>query len=236
MEYAAFVVLGFVSSIISSVFGFGTALVVLAVGSHLLPIKETIALATVLFAASTLTKTLLFRNHIDWKIAGTMAICSLPFSYLGASLLAVVPADALKRLLGAMVLAYLAMNLFKLRPRFKIGTPGLVAGSAAYGFVSGLLGSGNLIKAIIFREMSITKEAFVGAMAATSVLSNFAKLSAYSQSGILTAEMAWPIAGLIVSAVAVALIGRFLLQKISAIHFGYGIQIVLAVAAIGLVI
>ncbi len=236
MEYIAFVVLGFVASIISSVFGLGTALVVLAVGSHVLPVKETIALATVLFAASTLTKTLLFRNHIDWKTAGIMAICSLPFSYLGASLLVVVPADALKRLLGVMVLLYLAMTVFKLQPRFKIGIRGLVAGSAAYGFVSGLLGSGNLIKAIIFREMSITKEAFVGAMAATSVLSNFAKLTAYSQSGILTAEMAWPIAGLIVSAATVALIGRFLLQKISAVQFGNGIQIVLAVAAIGLIV
>jgi len=199
-------------------------------------VKETIALATVLFAASTLTKTLLFRNHIDWKVAGIMAICSLPFSYLGASLLAVVPADALKRLLGVMVLAYLIVTVFKLRPSFKIGTPGLVAGSAAYGFVSGLLGSGNLIKAIIFREMSITKEAFVGAMAATSVLSNFAKLTAYSQAGILTADMAWPMAGLIASAVTVALIGRFLLQKISAAQFGYGVQAVLAVAAIGLIV
>ncbi|MBT3360042.1 MAG: sulfite exporter TauE/SafE family protein [Rhodospirillales bacterium] len=236
MEYVAFVALGFVSSIISSVFGFGTALVVLAVGSHILPVKETIALATVLFAASTLTKTLIFRNHIDWKIAGIMAICSLPFSYLGASLLAVVPADALKRLLGVMVLLYLIMNVFKLRPNFRIGTPGLVVGSAAYGFVSGLLGSGNLIKAIVFREMSITKEAFVGAMAATSVLSNFAKLTAYSQAGILTTDMAWPMAGLIASAVMVALFGRFLLRKISAVQFGYGVQIVLAVAAIGLVL
>ncbi len=235
MEYVAFVALGFAASIISSVFGFGTALVVLAVGSHILPVKETIALATVLFAASTLTKTLLFRNHIDWKIAGIMAICSLPFSYLGASLLIVVPADALRRLLGVMVLVYLIMTVFKLSPKFKIGTPGLVAGSAAYGFVSGLLGSGNLIKAIIFREMSITKEAFVGAMAATSVLSNLAKLTAYSQSEILTTQMAWPIAGLIASAVTVALIGRFLLRKISAVQFGYGIQVILAVAAIGLI-
>jgi uncharacterized membrane protein YfcA len=209
---------------------------VLAAGSYILPVKETIALATVLFAASTVTKTLLFGKHIDWRVAGTMALGCLPFAYLGASLLAEVPADLLKRLLGIMVLAYLALTTFKLLPKFTIGMPGLIAGSAAYGFVSGLLGSGNLIKVIIFREMNITKEAFVGAMAATSVLSNMAKLSAYSQTGILTADMAWPMAGLIVSAVLSALIGRHFLRKVSVGQFGYGVQIVLGVCAVGLLV
>ena len=85
-----------------------------------------------------------------------MAVTSLPFAYFGASLLADVPADILRRPLGAMTLTYLALSIFKLFPRIKIGTAGLVAGSAAYGFVSGLLGSGSLIKAIIFREMNVT--------------------------------------------------------------------------------
>lgn len=236
MEYLAFVVLGFGASIISAVFGFGTALVVLAVGSYILPVKEAIALATVLFAASTITKTLLFGKHVDWRVAGTMAFGCLPFAYLGASFLAEVPADILKRLLGLMVLAYLVLTVFKLFPKFKIGTPGLVVGSAAYGFVSGLLGSGNLIKVFIFREMNITKEAFVGAMAATSVLSNVAKLGAYSKIGILSTAMAWPIAGLVVAAISAALIGRLFLQKVSADQFGYGVQLILAACAVGLLV
>lgn len=235
-EHLLFVLLGFVASIVSAVFGFGTALIVLAVGSHILPVKEAIVLGTVLFAASTIFKTVLFGKHIDWKIAGTMAFASLPFAYLGASLLFNVPAELLRRLLGAMILLYVVLTVFKLIPRFKIGTPGLICGSAAYGFVSGLLGSGNLIKAIIFREMNITKQAFVGAMAATSVLSNAAKISAYSASGLLSSNQTAPIVGLVLGAIAAVLIGQKILHMVSAAHFEKGIQVVLAVSAIALLI
>lgn len=233
-EYLLFVLLGFSASIVSAVFGFGTALIVLAVGSHILPVKEAIVLGTVLFAASTVFKTVLFGKHVDWKVAGTMAVASLPFAYLGASLLFEVPAELLRRLLGAMILLYIALTVFKMIPRFKIGTTGLIGGSAAYGFVSGLLGSGNLIKAIIFREMNITKQAFVGAMAATSVLSNAAKISAYSASGLLSANQTAPIIGLVLGAITAVLIGRKILHIVSVAHFEKGIQVVLAVSAIAL--
>jgi len=216
---------------VSAIFGFGTALLVLAIGSHILPVKETIALATVLFAASTVTKTVLFSQHIEWKTVAIMALSCLPFAYLGAELLALVPADLIKRHLGLMVLIYLGLSLTNRLPTFKIGTAGLIGGSAFYGFVSGLLGSGNLIKVIIFREMKITKEAFVGAMAATSVMSNLAKLASYTQTGLLTIEMAWPAIVLVLGAIGTALLGRTILMKLDVKWFEFGMQILLGFAA-----
>ncbi|MFK8082702.1 MAG: sulfite exporter TauE/SafE family protein [Granulosicoccus sp.] len=234
IQYLLFVLLGFASSIVSAVFGFGTALIVLAVGSHILPVKEAIVLGTVLFATSTVFKTVLLGKHIDWKVAGTMAVASLPFAYLGASWLTEVPSELLRRSLGVMILLYVVLTLFNLFPKFKIGTIGLIGGSAAYGFVSGLLGSGNLIKAIMFREMSITKHAFVGAMAATSVLSNTAKLSAYAASDLISAHQIVPIIGLVLGAIAAVLIGRKILDVVSVLHFEKGIHVVLVVSALAL--
>ena len=231
-----FVILGFAASIVSSLFGFGTALIVLALGPHFLPVKETIALATVLFVASTLTKTVLFAKLVDWRVIAIMALASLPFSYFGASLVADMPAGLLKRLLGAMILVYVFVTTIDRFPKFQIGTPGLIAGSAAYGFVSGLLGSGNLVKAIMFREMRFSKEAFVGSMAATSVLSNIAKLTAYTKAGLLHAGLAAPMVGLVISAVVVAIVGRKLLRKMSASQFETGLKVVLVVSAVGLLI
>ncbi|MEM7564212.1 MAG: sulfite exporter TauE/SafE family protein [Pseudomonadota bacterium] len=231
-----FVILGFTASLVSAVFGFGTALLVLALGSYLLPVQTTIVLATVLFAASTITKTIVFGKHIDWRVAGIMAIASLPFAFGGALLMTEVPTHWLQRLLGGMILLYVILNRFQLFPKFRINTSGLILGSAGYGFVSGLLGSGNLIKALIFREMNITKEAFVGAMAATSVLSNVAKLSAYTHSGLLDIHLLYPAAGLIVSALIAVLLGKKILRKMNHNQFETGLQIVLAVSAIGLIV
>ena len=234
IEHVGFVFLGFFASIISAVFGFGTALVVLALGSHILPVKETIALATVLFCATTISKSILFTKHIDWKVVGIMSLASLPFAYVGALLLIHVPAELLKRLVGLMVLIYVAMAYYQLFPKIKIGMPGLIIGSASYGFLSGLLGSGNLIKAILFREMKITKEAFVGAMAATSVLANLAKLTAYTKTGLLTSDLLWPIIGLLIAGSSAACLGRRILRNISVVQFERCVQVVLVISALGL--
>ena len=236
MDYLLFVLVGLVGSIASAVFGFGTALLVLAIGSHILPVKETIALATVLFTVSTVTKTALFARHIEWKTVAVMALGCLPFAYLGAELLAMAPPDLIKRLLGSMILAYLALSLADRLPTIKIGTVGLIGGSALYGFASGFLGSGNLIKVIIFREMKITKEAFVGAMAATSVMSNFAKLTSYVRTGLLTTEMAWPAIVLGLGAIGAALLGRAILKKLNVKEFELGVQILLGISAVALLL
>nr|WP_319513744.1 sulfite exporter TauE/SafE family protein [uncultured Cohaesibacter sp.] len=234
MILSLFVVVGFLSALASAVFGFGTAVFLLAIGSHLLDVKDTIVLATVLFAASTITKSILYGRHIDWRIVGVMALSCLPFSYGGSLLLVLLPGELVKQLLGAMVLCYVFLKHIGRLPAFRIGWGGLIVGSALYGFVSGLVGSGNLIKVILFREMQISRQAFVGAMAATSVLSNLAKLSGYWQSGLMTMQMAGPAAALIVAAVVAALLGRFMLTRISAHWFEAGLQILMVIAALAL--
>lgn len=236
MDYVLFVLVGLVGSLASAVFGFGTALLVLAVGAHILPVKETIALATVLFAASTVTKTFLFSRAIDWRAIAIMVCSSVPFAWLGADLMVVVPGDVLRRTLGVMVLLYLLLRLTDRLPRFTIGTGGLIAGSALYGFVSGLLGSGNVVKVVLFREMKISKEAFVGAMAASAVLNNVVKLASYTSNGLLTTDMAAPIAALVASGVVAAFVGRAVLKRIEVKVFEAGVQVLLGIAAATLLI
>jgi uncharacterized membrane protein YfcA len=218
------------------VFGFGTAILVLAVGSHILPVKETIALGTVLFTASTVTKTFLFAKHMDWKTVTIMSLVSLPFAYLGAELLIGTPPEIAKRLLGAMVLLYLLVSNIKRLPAIQVGTMGILIGSAGYGFISGLLGTGNIIKVVLFREMKMSKEAFVGSLAATSVLANLAKLYSYGSSGLLTDEMLVPAISLIIGVVIVATIGRSILSKLNVRVFELGVQILLGVAGIALLV
>lgn len=236
MEYLLFTLLGFVASLISAVFGFGSAMVILAFGPYLLPTEQAVALAAVLFGASTLTKSLMFRQHMHWRTVIIMAIASVPFAFLGGLLMPLLPNGVLPRLLGLMILLYLVIGHYDVLPKFRIGTAGLIAGSAAYGLTSGLVGSGNVIKVVMFREMNITREAFVGAMAATSVLASGAKLTAYWQSGLLTQELRWPILGLVLVAVVAALLGRSALTRINNERFDFGLKVLLAIAALGLLI
>lgn len=235
MSYLLFVLAAFAASLVSAVFGFGSAMLVLAIGPHLIPVEEAIALAAVLFAASTITKTILFREHMDWKVVGVMALASVPFAYAGGLLLSQMDPALTRRLLGLMILSYLALSYFK-PPTIRLGMPGIAIGSAAYGFVSGLLGSGSVIKVVMLRELNITREAFVGAMAATSVLASGAKIIAYSQTGLLKPDLWLAMLGLTIAAISAALIGRRTLSKISVTGFDVGVRVLLGIAAIALVI
>jgi len=125
--------------------------------------------------------------------------------------------------MGIMVQSYLLLITFNWMPKFKIGLPGIVLGSTEYGFISGLLSSGNIIKAILFREMNISKQAFVGAMAATSVLANVVKLDAYEQSNLINMALLRPMVSLAIFAVIAVLAGRYLLHKVSKEDFTVGI-------------
>ena len=235
-EYLLFILLGFVSSIASAVVGFGSALLILAIGPYILPIKEVIALSAVLFTASTLSKSIVFRRVIDWKMVGKISTFSFPFAYLGGSLVGDIPIYLLQRLLGGMILIYVVLNLFSQRPNLKNTNKTLLLGASTYGFVSGLLGSGNLMKAIFFNEMNLSKETFVGTMAATSVLANFAKLSAYYQSGIIDGDVLLPGIGLVAVAILAVIIGRSLVRRVTVRQFGIGVQAVLVFSALGLLI
>ncbi len=135
-----------------------------------------------------------------------------------------------------MVLCYLLITLKGKYLKLISNKTILITGSCLYGFLSGLLGSGNIIKAVLFREMPLNKESFVGIMAAISVLTNMAKLTAYAKDGLISVEHTGVILALVISAVVSALIGRYLLKRISIRYFQQGVAIVLFCVAITLLI
>jgi len=259
MMYFLFVFLSFAGSLLSSVFGFGSAIVVLAIGPYLLPAHQVIALSAILFAASTLTKTIIFRAFLNWQLVGYITLGSLPFAYIGGILLPYLSQQMLQRCLGLLILIYVFLQSAGINRESRrtnpdtasrnseseaciavqIGAFGrfqLTAVSACYGFASGLVGSGSVIKAMFFRRMHLRKEAFVGTMAATSLVATIGKITAYSQNGLLQREMLPLIITLVAAAVVAACIGRRYLKKIDSTIFNNGVLVILIIAAVGLII
>ena len=234
--YLIFLALCASGSLISAVFGLGTAMFVIAAGSFVLPVTECIALATILFTSNTLTKTWLFRAHMNWRLVAILSIGSLPFAWAGAEALALVPVIWLKPALGLLILAHLARSYLKPLPIITPTTGHMIAAAGAYGFLSGLLGTGNMVKAVFLERMGFHTQAFVGLMAATSVLANLAKLGAYSRLDFLGTQHLPLAAGLVGISLVSGLTGRAILARIRAETFSAGYRILLAVLAIALII
>jgi uncharacterized membrane protein YfcA len=236
LPYLLFVLVAMGAAIFSAVFGIGTALLLLGIGAYILPVRETIVLVTVLLTATTISKTFVFREFINWRLVGMLSICSLPFAYFGASLVSVAPTELLRKAMGVMVLVYVLLEVTNWRPTFKINRVGMFAGSGLYGFLSGVLGSGNVVIIMMLRQMGYEKEALVGAMAGTTILANVVKLTAYTQSGLLTPRHTPVIVALIAVAVIIAFVGRSILKRMSTQAFQRGFIVMLALVGIGLLI
>ncbi|MEM7294374.1 MAG: TSUP family transporter, partial [Pseudomonadota bacterium] len=97
IEIVAFLAIAFASSLVSAVFGIGTALLLLSLGALVLPVQHVIALSTVLFLAAGLTKSLLFRRSIDWALVAWVTIGSIPLAYVGGALVDDASPDFLRK-------------------------------------------------------------------------------------------------------------------------------------------
>ena len=231
-----FTAIALVASLISAVFGFGTAILLLAGGALFLPVPETIALATLIFTSNTVIKSWIHRAHIDWGLTLRMSLTSLPFAYLGAELMILVPGDWLKKGLAILILMHVAWQILKQRPAFHPSHNQVYGISCLYGFLSGLIGTGNLVKAVFLDRAGFDRHSFVGVMAATSVLANVVKLISYSGSGLLTSKEI-PLSFLLIFvSVITALMGRSILGRISARHFKTGLQIILIFVSVSLLV
>lgn len=231
-----FVVLAAAGSLISAVFGFGTAIILLAGGALFLPVPECIALSTIIFAANTLNKSWIHRHHIDWRLTIQMSLVSLPFAWAGAELMVEVPVDWLRRGLAAIVILHILLQFLKARPAFTPSLSAVIGISGLYGFLSGLIGTGNIIKALFLDRAGFERQSFVGVMAATSVLANAGKLFSYSQSGLFGPQHLMPALALLAVSVITTLAGRHLLTRISGSQFKVGLRLILLVVAVSLLV
>ena len=93
-----------------------------------------------------------------------------------------------------------------------------------------------MIKAILFRQLAIAKDGFVGIMAATSILTNIAKLSAYASDELLHSGQFSTMGWLVLAAILAALLGKKILQRISLRGFKTGVLAVLALAGTALLL
>ncbi|KLN62170.1 hypothetical protein WH96_01140 [Kiloniella spongiae] len=232
MEPYIFLIIAFLDSLISAVFGLGSGFIVLSFGSLFIPIKDCIALTTILFMASTFTKTILYRQHINWRLSATIALGSLPFSWLGAETLATINPEPLRPLLSGFIILSVIISTLGLKLSLPQRTSIALGVAALYGYVSGLLSSGNPIKALALDRMGFEKQSFIGVMAATALGVNTTKLISYSDNSILRAEH-YPIGtALIIISIASALIGKKLIYKIENHRYKQGLSIILIFSAI----
>lgn len=224
-------------SIASSAFGVSGAILIPLAALYFGP-KEGVAIATLYFLFQNVSKLAFFKKHIEWKVATHMLAWAMPGVLAGAALLVYLSAEMFEKILGLGMILFIIGDAVKLKffgsssasPRM------MPVWGTLYGFFSGALGSGNVVKGPFFLSIGLLKESYVGTYAATSLFMNIPKIGIYALSGIITATMLVKAIPFLIISIFGTWIGKKVLGRISNDVFYYAIMAVFLVSAISLLL
>jgi hypothetical protein len=218
-------------SILSTALGVGSFALLPLFSIHF-GAKESIALLTVYFLFQNINKAFLFFRYIDWKVSVHLIVWSLPGVAIGTFALIFIPIVIFKKVLGVGILFFLLKDLLPESFSFYAHSKNLVPlFGVFYGFSSGILGSGNMVKGPLFSSLGIFKERYIATYTVTSLFMNLPKLIIYSSAGLITTRSCNLIVPLLIVSVIGTYIGKIILSKISNLIFSSVIRVVFIISA-----
>jgi hypothetical protein len=205
-----------VASIVTTITGVGAGLIIYGVLSFFLDLKVIIPLvAPAQFLSGTL-RLWVFRQFIHWRLAWYFFLGVLPGIYGGTVLFHLLSEVALRRLLGAFLLAFAAYEL--LQGHVKRRHPRvawLPLGGLGAGVLLGSVGVPGPLLAVVFLRYGLMKEELVAMIALFFFVGNAQRTLHYWQQGTLASESLGLAIGIGVAMVVGVELGRRLFPYIS---------------------
>lgn len=201
------------------------------------PARLSTGLQLIMLAMTDLLAVAWYRRHADWKIVLRL----LPWAFAGLALgswtLRYVSDEAMRPLLGAIVLILAALNLLRARlaPE-KIPSGSAVAGACGVtlGFTTQVANAAGPVAAIYFLAMKLPKEKYMGCSAWFFLIINWTKLPIFLWEGRITMEALKIDLVMIPFLLIGAALGILLLSKMPQKLFENIIQVLVVATAIKL--
>jgi hypothetical protein len=228
MAYLLVCVTAFLVSGLTLFSGFGLGTVLMPAFALFFPLPVAIAATAVVHLANNLFKLALVGRNADWGVVLRFSVPAALAALAGASLLALfagLPALAryelggsvheitlLKALIGALIVGF---ALLECSPRFAaLAFPPryLVAGGLLSGFFGGLSGNQGAFRSAFLVKAGLSKEAFVGTSAVSTLVVDTVRLAAYGAAFHAAGWQALPreLAPLVAAATLAAFVGAYL--------------------------
>jgi uncharacterized membrane protein YfcA len=231
---------------IQNALGFGSTIVVVAIGAQLLPIDALLPLVVPISCVATSAIVWRDREHLAWSFLLRRVLpCMGPGVVVGLFLLQAVEVALLKRVYGVMVVALAAVSLWSLlreqdpgeevaaapeEPVAKEPARGTALWVASAGIVHGLFASGGPLLVYAAQRLGLSKGAFRGTLSLVWLVLNAFLSVAYALSGRLGQEELTTVA-LLLPALAVSLVlGDWIHRRLDLRRLRLGVLSLLLVA------
>lgn len=229
--FAALVLGSFLAAVSNAAFSAGGALIILAVTSAVLPITAVVPIHSTLLIGSTTTRAILFRDHVDWRIARPFLIASAIGALIGARAYFELPERLIAISIASLMLVAIWLPSLTWRP--KLRHPWFVVGFV-HSLLSTLFAYGAILHAVILHTR-LDRYRIIGTLGACLTGMGVFKISAYLANGFDYRPYLLVIAASILVAFIGTWCGKLLVNKISERMFRLTFRLLITVTAVRLI-
>ena len=222
----------FAASTLAAVAGFGGAAVLLPALVAVFGVRDAIPILTVAQLIGNGSRVWFNRRELRLPVVGWFALGGVPAALLGGWLFATAPLPALRRLIGAFLVATVAWRHLRRGP--PRGLPLRAFAPVGFGasFLSALVGSVGPLMAPFFLAYGLVKGSYIGTEALATVVMHVTKLVAYTGAAVLTTHAAAIGVALGPIMVAGSFVGKRVLDRLPERVFVLLIEVVLIAAGV----
>lgn len=221
----------------------GAATLAVALFAAVLPARESTAALLVILIVGDLFAIWMYRRTVDWVILRKLIWPVILGVALGTVFLGVASDDAVRRVIGTILLALLVFTLWRRRRSRAVGQaeqkPGKLAGygfGSLGGFTTMVANAGGPVMSMYLLAMRLPVKTFLGTTAYFFFAVNVSKIPFHIGLGLLNWQVFSIAATLIPLVVVAAFIGRRFADRISQKLFERVVLILTAVGAVNLLL
>jgi uncharacterized membrane protein YfcA len=232
LGFAAYAVIvgSFFAAVSNAAFSSGGAMIILAVTSSVMPVWAVVPIHSTLLIGSTASRALVFREHVEWPIAGPFLVGSAIAVALASRLYFELPEPAIAIAIASVMLVAIWLPAISWRPRLR--HPWAVVGFV-HSFLSTLFAYGALLHAVILHT-GLERRQVVGTMAAALTGMSVFKILGYSLNGFDYRPFAATIALSVLAAFVGTWVGKQVIDRISEATFRFVFRALVTLTAIRL--
>lgn len=227
------IVLGsFLAAVVNAVFANGGAMIILAITSTVLPVAAIVPIHSTLLIGSTASRAIVFRHHIEWRIAGPFLVGSAAAVAIAARIYVELPESIIAAAIGAVMLVAIWLPAIRWRP--KIRHPWAIVGFI-HSFLSTLFAYGALLHAVILHT-GLKRRHVVATMAASLTGMGVFKIAGYAGNGFDYRPYLVTIVLSVLVAFVGTWVGKRLIDRISEAVFRTVFRLLVTLTAVRLIV
>jgi uncharacterized membrane protein YfcA len=188
MTYLLVLSVGLVAGIISGIVGFGSSIMLMPVLVIAFGPREAVPIMAVAAIMANASRVTVWWREVDWRAVGVYALTGVPAAALGARTLLVLPPRIVEASLAVFFIAMIPIRHWLSVHNFKLKLWQLAVVGAVIGFLTGIVVSTGPVNAPFFLAYGLTKGAFLGTEAMSSLTVYLSKSLVFRSFGALPVE------------------------------------------------